>query len=92
MRRTHRIFDKKYEKDDLSQIVSNSKNLTNNKQIILRDVLNKYEFIFDGTLVTQKKKPVDIKLQPVAKPYHDKPYLVPQAHKAVFRKEVEQLC
>ena len=31
---------------------------------MLRDVLNKYEFLFDGTLVNWKKKPVNIELQP----------------------------
>lgn len=30
---------------------------------MLHNVLNKYELIFDGTIVTLKIKPVDIKLQ-----------------------------
>ena len=59
---------------------------------MLLDVLNKYEFLFDGTLVTWKTKPVEIELQQGAKPYRDKPYPVPHAHESVFRKEVERLC
>ena len=59
---------------------------------MLRDVLTKYEFLFNKTLGTSKTKPVDIEIQSVAKPYHAKPYPVPQAHKYVFRKEVERLC
>ena len=51
---------------------------------MLRDVLNKYELLFDGTLGTLKKKPVDIELQTGAKPYNVKPYPVPRVHKAVL--------
>ena len=43
---TCRILESKYQKSDLSKIVSNSKYLNNNKQIILHNVLNKYEFLF----------------------------------------------
>ena len=56
---------------------------------MLHDILNKYEFLFDGTLGTWKTKPADVKLQPVEKSYHAKPYPFPRAHKAVFCKEVE---
>ena len=48
----------------------NSKHLSSNKQSMLNDVLNKYEFLFSGTLGTFKTKPVDIKIHPGAKPYH----------------------
>ena len=79
------ILDAKYQKSSLSQMVSNSKYLNDNKQSMLSDVLTKYESLFNGTIETCKKKPVDIYLQRKAKPYHAKPYPVPQAHKAVFR-------
>ena len=59
---------------------------------MLRDVIYKYEFLFDRTLVTWKKKTVVIELQLGAKLYYEKPYLVPRVHKAVLWKEVEQLC
>ena len=59
---------------------------------MIHEVLSKYELLFDGTIVTWKPKPVDIELQPGAKPYNSKPYLVPRAHEAVFRKVVERLC
>ena len=63
-----------------------------NKKSMLCDVLNKYEFLFNGTLGTQKTRPVYIELHPGAKPYHAKPYPVPRAHGAVSLKDVEQLC
>ena len=59
---------------------------------MFREVLNKYELIFDITLGTWKTKPVDIELQPGEKPYHAKPHPVTGSYKAVFRKEAERLC
>ena len=91
-RRTLRILDENYQRADLSKIVSISKDLNDNKTIMLRDVLNKYEFPFDGTLGTRKTRPVHIELQQAAKPYHDQPYLVPRAYKVVFRNEIEWMC
>ena len=45
-RRTHMILDEKYQKSDLSKIVSNSKHLNNKKQSMLHDLLTKYELLF----------------------------------------------
>ena len=56
---------------------------------MLRDVLNKDEFLFNGTKVTWKTRLVDMELQPGAKTYHSKPYPVSRAHEAVSRKEIE---
>ena len=39
---------------------------------MLRDVSNKYEFLFYGTLGTWNTRPVDIELQPGSKHYHAK--------------------
>ena len=72
--------------------MSNSKHLSTDEQSMLYYVLTKYELLFDKTLGTCKTKPVDIELQTGAKPYHSKPYMVPQSHEAVFCKEVEWLC
>ena len=55
---------------------------------MLRDVLNKYEFLFNRTLGAWNKKPVDIELHSGAKPYHDKSYPAPQAHESVSHKYV----
>ena len=73
MRRTCNILDAKYQRDDLSKILSNSKHLNNNEQSMLHDVLNKYECLFGGTIGSWNKRPVGIELQPGAKPYHAKP-------------------
>ena len=59
-RDTHRILDAKYQKFDLSKIMSDGKPLSNDRHSMLYDVLTKYELIFDGTLVTCKMKPLYI--------------------------------
>ena len=51
-RLTRTILDTKYQKSDLSQIVSKSKHLNDNKQSMLHDLLTKYKFLFNGTLGT----------------------------------------
>ena len=84
MQRTCKILDANYQKSDLSKVVSDSKHFSGNKQSMLRDVLNKYEFLFNGTLVNWKTRPVDVELQSGEKTYYSKPYPVPRAHKAVF--------
>ena len=48
------------------------------------NVLTKYAFLFNVTLVTWKTKPVDIELHPGAKPYHSKLYPGPRAQEAIF--------
>ena len=92
MRRKCRILDANDQKANLSKIMSDSKHLNGNEQSMLHDVLNKYEFLSNGTLGTWKTKHVNKELQPGAKYYHDRPYLVPWAHGAVFCKEGERLC
>ena len=58
---------------------------------MLYDKLTKYGLLLSVNLKTWKTKPVDIELQPRAKPYHPNPHPVIQAHEDVFRKEVERL-
>ena len=56
---------------------------------MIHDLLSRYEFIFYVALGTWKTKPVDIKLQSEANPYHAKPYPVTRSHKYIFNKEME---
>ena len=53
--------------------------------MMLHDISSKYEYLFDGTLVTLKTKPVDMELQLYAKPYHDKMYPIHRVNKPIFR-------
>ena len=71
--------------------MSDSKYLSNEKQSILYNVLTKHKLLSRGTIGTWKTKPVDIELQPGAKPYYSKPYPLPWANEAIFCKGTEQL-
>ena len=90
--RTRHILDATYKKADLRQVVNDNKHLTDEERDALHSLLVKYEFLFDGTLGHWNTRPVDIELQDDAKPYHAKPYPVPRAYEAVFKKEVARLC
>ena len=79
-----RILDGKYQNNNLSKIVLDSKKFSSDEQSMLYGVLTKYKFIFNRTLGTCKMKPVEIELQPGAKYYHSKPYPVPLSHESVF--------
>ena len=56
--RTYSILDVKYQKAYSSKITSYIKYLSSDKQGMLYNVRTKYEFPFNGTLVTWKNKPV----------------------------------
>ena len=58
----------------------------------MEKLLKRYKDLFDGTLGKWKNSAYEIELKEGATPYHSQPYLVPQAYKAMFHKEVLQLC
>ena len=51
----------------------------------------KYEILFDGTLGDWNRPPISIELKEGAKPFHGKPYPIPQIHKATLIKEINRL-
>jgi len=54
-------------------------------------LLLEHESLFDGTLGDWNRPPVSIELKEGAKPYHDRPYPIPQIHKATLMKEINRL-
>jgi hypothetical protein len=58
---------------------------------MLLSLLLDYESLFDGTLGDWNRPPVSIKLKDGAKPYHGRPYPIPQIHKATLMKEIDRL-
>ena len=55
-------------------------------------LLLKFEALFDGTLGTWYTDPIDLELkEPDGKPYHSRPYPVPQSQEAKLRAEIERL-
>jgi hypothetical protein len=54
-------------------------------------LLLNYESLFDGTLGDWNRPPVSVKMKEGAKPYHGRPYPIPQIHKATLMKKINRL-
>ena len=71
--------------------------LTLDEQMNLLNLLQDFKDVFetltqrDGVLGTMPMPPVEIDLLPDARPYHGRPYPVPQSHLASFKEEVNRL-
>ena len=81
------ILDAKYKKADLQSVVdTNCPLLCLPDQNKLLDLFTKYEDLFDGTLGDWNAEPVSFELKDDAKPYHDRAYPVPTAHKETLKR------
>ncbi len=65
--------------------------LTPSHRVKLLSLLLDFESLFDGTLGDWNRPPVSIELKEGATPYHDRPYPIPQIHKATLMKEIDRL-
>jgi hypothetical protein len=54
-------------------------------------LLLEFESLFDGTLGDWNWPAISIELKKGAKPYHGRPYPIPQIHKATLMKEINRL-
>ena len=90
--RLKKILDAKYEKTNLPEIVESSIHLKDDQKIKLKELLVKYETLFDGTLGQWKGPPVNIELREGVTPFHAKPYPIPKSREKQLRMEVERLC
>jgi hypothetical protein len=82
----------KYDKANLPEIVKdNCSHLEPSQQEKLLSLLLDYESLFDGILGDWNRPPVYIKMKQGAKPYHGRPYPIPQIHKATLMKEINRL-
>jgi hypothetical protein len=91
-KRVMEILDAKYDKANLPAIVmDNCSHLDASQREKLLSLLLKIESLFDGTLGDWNRPPVPIKLKEGAKPYHDRPYPIPQIHKATLMKVINRL-
>jgi hypothetical protein len=91
-KRVIEILDAKYDKANLPAIVrDNCSNLTPLQQEKLLSLLLDFESLFDDTLGDWNRPPVSIELKEGAKPYHGRPYPIPQIHKATLMKEINRL-
>ena len=92
-KRVVEILDAKYEKADIPAIIrENCSHLDATDREKLLSMLLKFEPLFDGTLGDWNLPPVSFEVKEGMKPYHGRPYPVPQIHKAVLMKEINRLC
>ncbi len=90
--RIQQIMDIKYAPPDIDEMVSKCDHLTDKEREHLKNLLLKFESLFDGTLGTWDTEPIDLELKdPDGKPYHSRPYPVPQSQEAKLRAEIERL-
>ena len=90
--RQARILDAKYEKADLKATVQSATHLNKEQQNELYKVLVEFEQLFDGTLAKWNTSPVDIELNPNAKPIYSRPYSIAYCHEELMKKEIQRLC
>ena len=87
-----RTLDVKYKKSDLNDVMTKQfQHITATERHRLLHLLNKFEYLFDGTLGTWNTTRVDLEFKDNAKPLCSQPYTVPKLHKTTFKKEFERL-
>ena len=82
----------KYDKVDPHTVASQCKYLSSVQQIKLGQLLSHFPDLFSGKLGRYNKSKFALQLQgPTTTPVFCKPYPVPQAHRAVFKQELDHL-
>ena len=90
--RLKKILDAKYEAADLDEVVAEQEQLSSDEKAKLKDLLQKYASLFDGTLGKWKGSRVELKLKKDANPFHAKAFSIPRCHVGTLKLEVERLC
>ena len=91
--RIQEILDGKYTPADLNKVVEECAQLTTYEQEKLLHLLQKYEGAFDGSLGAGNTDPIDLELKDPEneKPYHAKPFPVPQSQEVKLKAEIQRL-
>ena len=91
-KRVVEILDAKYDKADIPAIVrENCSHLSATDREKLLSMLLKFESLFDGTLGDWNLPLVSFEIKEDMKPYHGRPYPIPQIHKAILMREINRL-
>ena len=86
-------MDATYAPADLEKITAKCSELNSQQQSQLLGLMQRYNYLFDGTLGTWKTELVDLALNdPDCKPYHAKPYPVPHSQEEKLKEECQRLC
>ena len=86
------ILDVAYEKVTIEELIKEHySHLNKTQQDQLREVLLKYDKLFEGVLKEYPGQPMHIDLQPNVSPVYRRPCLVPQLQLVIFKKELDNL-
>jgi Reverse transcriptase (RNA-dependent DNA polymerase)/RNase H-like domain found in reverse transcriptase len=89
--RQSRILDADYSKVDIAQHVSVLDHLNSEEKRVLTEMLNQFPVLFGGGLGTLLVRPVHLELRADARPYHSRPFPVPQSLYSTTKKEIDRL-
>jgi hypothetical protein len=90
-KRQNRILDADYRKVQVDPCVQELKQLTEDEKQTLVKTLKGFPMLFVGGLGMLNIKPAKLELMDVAKPYHAKPFPVPQSLEATTKTEMKRL-
>jgi hypothetical protein len=92
--RATKILDAEYKPASLDDVIKTCENLHAEEQHQLKILLQKYEYLFDGTIGEFNMETVPISLQlmdPNCKPIHARAYTVPRSVEYQLHKEIVRL-
>jgi hypothetical protein len=90
-KRQNRILDADYRKVEVDPFVEELKHLTMDEKQILGQTLKKFPTLFGRGLGMLNIKPVKLELIDGAKPYHARPFPVPQSLEVTTKTEMKRL-
>jgi hypothetical protein len=90
-KRQNRILNADYRKVEVDSFVQELKHLTVDEKQILSKTLKKFRTLVGGGLGMLNIKPVRLELIDGAKPYHARPFPVPQSLEATTKTEMKRL-
>jgi hypothetical protein len=90
-KRQNRILDDGYRKVEVDPFVQELEHITMDEKQILSKTLKKFPTLFGGGLGMLNIKPVRLELIDGTKPYHARPFPVPQSLEATTKTEIKIL-
>jgi hypothetical protein len=87
-----KILDAEYKPASLDDVINTCENLHVEEQHQLKELLQKYKHLFDGTLGEFNMEPISLQLMdPNCKPIHARVYTVPRSVEQQLCKEIVRL-
>ena len=85
------LLDANYQRANLNEVAENQTQLTEVQRGMLFELLTKHENLFQGKLGAWKGPLINIEVKAGTKPYHAKPFRIPQSIYPALKREVNRL-